>query len=230
MEKFSKKFENIIQVASGDVRRLDSVVRFSSIPIVVQELVSTHQYWVCLYSALIHHEVRPNDTHLVGQLLTSAMTHDLIEGWTGDLVRPFKYSSENLRSTIEEAEKNIFKTIPKLLRELMTPDPKISKLDHAYIKVVIKSADFLSLFQYMRREAMRGNLEIEPFYNRMINDIKNMIAIEPVSNFDAPCFYRHLYKASISVYQLCFDKAYESRTGFAFTKKKGPSVGWCKIP
>ncbi len=168
MESFSQKLQEMFDAATGDVRRLDDVVRFSSIPIVVPELVSTHQYWVALYAALIHSTIRPDDAHLMGRVMIKAVTHDLIEGWTGDFVRTFKYSSEKLRSAIAEAESDLLASLPSALQQLCTD---VDDNELAYVQDVVKAADFMSLHQYMVREWMRGNKSIGVFYDRMVNDL-----------------------------------------------------------
>lgn len=167
-DKVRVKLLSMFKAASGDVRRLDNVVRFSSIPTVVNELVSTHQYWVGLYSALLHSAIRPDDKHLLGRIMIKASTHDILEGWTGDFVRTFKYSSEKLRNAIDEAEVDLIKSLPPEIKSLYeeTEDDETE-----YIKDVVKTADFLSLQQYMFREWMLGNRTIKPFYERMINDL-----------------------------------------------------------
>jgi 5'-deoxynucleotidase YfbR-like HD superfamily hydrolase len=170
MENILENLKAMFEAATGDVRRLDDVVRFSSIPVVVHELVSTHQYWVGLYAALIHSTIRPSDKHLLGRIMTMAATHDLIEGWTGDFVRTFKYSSEKLRSAISEAEANMMASLPSALQQLCADEEDD---EHDYIMAVVKTADFMSLQQYMVREWMRGNKSVGPFYERMVSDLRH---------------------------------------------------------
>lgn len=170
MESFSQKLQKMFLAATGDVRRLDDVTRFSSVPVVVHELVSTHQYWVSLYAALIHSTIRPDDKHLMGRIMVKAATHDLIEGWTGDFVRTFKYSSRKLRSAISEAEANLLTSLPLELQRLCDDE---KDEEHEYIEAVVKVADFMSLHQYMVREVMRGNKSIRPFYDRMLIDLRS---------------------------------------------------------
>jgi len=173
MENSSQKLQSMFSAATGDVRRLDDVIRFSSIPVVVHELVSTHQYWVGLYAALIHSSIRPDDSHLLGRIMVKAATHDLIEGWTGDFVRTFKYSSEKLRSAISEAEDDLIASLPEELRNLYSQGEENDE-DQAYVDALVKAADFMALHQYMTREWMRGNRSIQVFFDRMISDLRKM--------------------------------------------------------
>ena len=65
-------WSKVLEAASGDVRRLSHVVRYSSIPISVPENVAEHSYWVSLYAILIHRTLRPKDTTLVAPWTGSA--------------------------------------------------------------------------------------------------------------------------------------------------------------
>lgn len=46
----------LLEAASSDVRRLDYVIRYSSIPVSVPEAVSTHMFWVALYAMMVHRQ------------------------------------------------------------------------------------------------------------------------------------------------------------------------------
>ncbi len=173
-------WSNVLEAASGDVRRLSSVIRYSSIPVNVPENVAEHSYWVCLYSVLIHQAVRPSDTGLIGPVLLKATVHDLAECMTGDIVRTFKYSSKSLREEINRAEEGIIRSLPGPVQVLMNDlTSNIAGDDSEYIESVVKAADFLSLHQYMVREVRRGNREITRFYTRMEEELSTMAKKSP---------------------------------------------------
>lgn len=175
MDTASSKFQKLLEAVDGDVKRLDNVIRYSSIPTIVKESVSTHSYWVSLYSVLIHRILRPRNTTLIAPILITALIHDLPECVTGDVVRTFKYSSESLKREIDEAEAGIIKNFAKPIFDLYAlRDDLVGQEERQYIKDVVKAADFMSLHQYMLREIRRGNDEIIPFYKRMEMDLKNM--------------------------------------------------------
>jgi len=174
-------WDDVLEAASGDVRRLDYVIRYSSIPVFGVESVSAHMYWVSLYSLLIHRKMMPNDLNLVGPILTKAIIHDLPEAITGDVVRTFKYSSTELKNAIDNAEEKIVERFPEPISFLFSWYEKMFTLadnghskDYEYVEAVVKAADFLSLQQYMNREWLRGNREFEPFFERMINDLNQI--------------------------------------------------------
>ena len=226
----TQDWEPVIQASLSDIRRLDDVIRYSSIPVVHHELVSTHTFWVALHAAMIHQHVNPKYTQILGPLLIGALTHDAGESVTGDVVRTFKYSSPSLKEEIDKAEEKLSEKFPWEIRQLFTLSQVDDPVTAKYIKAIIKAADFLSLFQYMRREALRRNLEIIPFYDRMVADLTDMaitnnkIAIYPgekpgaktktklktrklpygVNPFLPEDFYFDLSAAAAKVAEVCF--------------------------
>jgi 5'-deoxynucleotidase YfbR-like HD superfamily hydrolase len=156
--------------ASGDIRRLDYVYRFSSIPVVMKEQVSTHSYWVALYAAMIHDEINGPE-NLKPYILSHALVHDAPEARSGDFVRTFKYSSKELKDAIDKGEQEMMNSMPYRIRRLFDLPEHLFASEKIYIGMVIKAADFLSLKQFMVREVDKGNKEIEQFYHRMTNDL-----------------------------------------------------------
>lgn len=170
-----KDWVDVIEAASGDVRRLSHVVRYSSIPVSVPENVAEHSYWVALYAALIHHTMRPGDYEMAGAVVLNAVLHDLAECVTGDVVRTFKYSSNQLKKSIDEAEHLIVQKFPAPILGVYDLLDHIQLKNRSYVNAVVKAADFMSLLQYMVREVRRGNREIiHPFYIRMEEDLFGM--------------------------------------------------------
>jgi len=163
--------------STHECQRLDYTPRYSTIPIVTQESVSTHSYWVTVYTAMIHTALDPNDTDTLAACLTHAITHDILEGiGSGDIVRTFKYRTKALKEAIDEAENQIMEESPLSLKRLFSIvnslREKTKKSD--YINSVVKAADFMSLHNFMIREVERGNREIKPYYERMIKDLRSM--------------------------------------------------------
>lgn len=214
-------WSDLIKEATGDIRRLDHVVRFNSIPVAVHESTSTHSYWVSIYAAMIHLSMFPEDLKTLGAVIMVSIVHDAAECVTGDVVRVFKYSTPELKIEVDRAEDILVQKLlgPKI-QNLFDVASEMSKGDAtperdkvpSYVKSVVKAADFLSLFQYMRREAARGNLEIIPFYNRMMIDIHDMaITLDnTVYNSGFPSyFYQVLLNEARNVRDACFRDLYQ---------------------
>lgn len=160
------------------MRRLSAVDRFSSIPVVVKENVAEHSFWVVLYSMMIHSEVS-GPSEAIRDVLAFAAVHDLPECLTGDVVRTFKYSSIAMRAAVDAAEAKLVERLPKAILALYEA-ASAAAADLAqspngwYVNDVVKAADFLSLYQYMWRERMKGNREIDQFFLRMRRDVMTM--------------------------------------------------------
>lgn len=173
MEKKHPIWKEIVGASSGDVRRLDYVWRYSSIPALVYENTSAHSFWVTLYAAMIQNEVASDDFQTMAAVTLAACVHDLSDAVAGDVVRVFKYSSDHFRDQVNAAERKMVDRMDPKLRDLVQVSEMLtSGVGKEYVESVVKVADFMSLFQYMRREAMRGNTEIRNFYWRMVKDLK----------------------------------------------------------
>ena len=162
----------------ADVKRLDYVIRYSSIPSVYQESVSQHSYWVVLNSILIHKEICANSVNSPSielSILKKALIHDIGECVSGDLVRTFKYSNSDFKEAVDRAEQDMIdKYLPSSIKSLIQESMVGTTEDQKYVNSIVKAGDFISLFHYMNREHNRGNREIYPFVNRMKQDMKLM--------------------------------------------------------
>jgi len=166
--------------------------------------VSTHSFWVGIYSHLIYNQIFGDFDKYLSNTLSYALTHDFIEYMTGDIVRIFKYSSPSLTREIETAEKSMLQKLDQKMQYIM--DQWKTNLDNDEIKMVksiVKAADFTSLLTYMRRELMRGNREIIPFYDIMSRDLGAMTESGTVNlgeySFDLGSFYSELLNESLKV-------------------------------
>lgn len=161
---------SLIRATTDDVKRLTAVVRYSSIPVAVHENVAEHSFWVSLYAVMIARALKA-DSDVQGQVALFGTTHDLAECVSGDLVRPFKYSSPEFKRAVDRAEADMVIGLPSEVLSIMTDMDFV----HAeYVRAIVKAADWLSVYQYMRREASRGNLEIIPFFMRLVEDLKSV--------------------------------------------------------
>lgn len=170
-----------------------------------RESVSTHSFWVCFYSMLIYDKLTPKDDKLVAPILMNALMHDFVESRTGDFVRTFKYSSSVLKTEIDKAEEAEKAKFPEEVQNLysMGQASHLSDKDRILIHEIVKAADFLSLFSYMKRELIRGNGEVHPFYDIMVKDLYKMsgcsVITGTVSSFDKGMFFCHLAQEAESL-------------------------------
>jgi len=111
-------WKGLIEASTNDIRRLSAVWRFSSIPVVAYETTAEHSFYVAIYAAMIHLEANSDDERKLGAVIMNALMHDVPEAVTGDVVRPFKYSSEKLRANINEAEHDLVEKMPQRIHDL----------------------------------------------------------------------------------------------------------------
>lgn len=184
-----KAKSKITDIIAGPTSRLDFVRRYSSIPTNTTEYTSTHSFWVAFYTAIIHKEygstVVGGECVSEGHLYLKAILHDLAEAVTGDIVRPFKYATPELKKEVDRAESimadQLFpKPVKDLLGELEKKSPP-SAVDQ-YISEVVKAADFCSLYMYMRREVMTGNRLVKPFFEIMVSELEKQSKVETVAS------------------------------------------------
>lgn len=162
--------------ASKEIQRADYVWRYGTIPVITPENLSTHSYAVTAYSAMIHRSLNQNDPLTLSACLMYAIVHDMVETKSGDIVRTFKYRSQDLKEAIDEAEKEVIKEFdPKVVDLFETSNLLADQCGKPeLVKFIVKAADFMSLHSYMTRELCRGNYEILPFYGRMVSDLRGM--------------------------------------------------------
>jgi 5'-deoxynucleotidase YfbR-like HD superfamily hydrolase len=178
--KSSPDWKKFLLDDHAEIKRLNYVTRYSSIPSLYRESVSEHSYWVTLYSLLLHRQVTKaagvdSAADVEYRILKKALVHDIVESVTGDLVRTFKYSSTSLKQSVDEAEGlMVEKYMPGHIKNLIIESNNDESQDAKYMDAIVKAADFVSLFHYMHREYNRGNREIMPFLNRMKTDMKDM--------------------------------------------------------
>jgi len=94
---------NLIEINS----ELSAVQRFSQSKLATPESVLEHSGSVCLFAYFIGNQlIQEGHSIDMGQLLSKAIVHDIDECLTGDIARPIKYSSEEIRSMLNEIETN----------------------------------------------------------------------------------------------------------------------------
>ena len=185
----------------AEIKRLDYVVRYNSIPALFQESVSQHSFWVTLYSCLLHNKISGDSgsTYSELRILKKSLTHDIGECVSGDLVRTFKYSSPEFKRAVDMAEETMVeKYLPLSIKNLIKSSQSQDAEDEEYENAIVKAADFISLFHFMYREHNRGNREITPFLNRMRSDM-NRMAEKAYDGSDHGQILSGMYKSMVSL-------------------------------
>lgn len=157
--------------------RMDDIKRYQTIPLITEEKVSTHSYWVTVFAFMLHRKVHGESKPQIESLIIKkALFHDVTEFITGDVIRMFKYSNENLTREIKKAEKSVMKGIETTFSEIADISKEESVYDEkirAYIEEVVKTADVCSVYMMLKRDWIRGNRDSEQNLFMLIDDLHN---------------------------------------------------------
>lgn len=152
---------------NGPIRNLSRIFRYSSMALHEQENVAEHNFWVSWYSMQIAHWVESAYSHidfnLDWQLIYElSITHDFAECFTGDMIRPVKYSSEEFLDAYKgleaAAEHELMKVLPEPVAHAVAA-AWVAESQHKDILEVriVKMADLLSVWGKMVEEDKVGN-------------------------------------------------------------------------
>lgn len=141
--------------------RLAHIRRYSTQPVLHQESVAEHSFFVSLYAyALVNRlatdgRMTAESTYrLMRLVLLQAIVHDVDESLTGDFIRPFKYSTPEITSAIKNGTRKIMDALP-IPREMF--NAWASATDETLAGQIVKLADLWSVVMYARRELKLGN-------------------------------------------------------------------------
>lgn len=187
---------NLAELLAGDTRQMSSVIRYSSIPHGRGENVAEHSYYVVFYALLIAKDMEKEGYKIdYYKLLVSAIIHDLDEAITGDIIRPVKYSSEQLRDMLGEVA-NIYcrHTLRKLdleeaekLYDLWerARDPKTVEGQ------ILQVCDMLSVISYCIERIRAGNSFMQTIlrgaYENFLKNLKTPVYLKYKDQIDALC-------------------------------------------
>lgn len=220
-----KSWTSLLHATSGDIRRASSTWRYSSIPVCQYENLMEHTGYVAAFGAMIAQQLYGIHAPVIGAVLMKAVTHDLDECVTGDVVRTFKYSDQALKKEIDRAGAALVSQMEPETQDLFSAADEMIRLsgDPDGVKAIVKAADFVSLFQYMRREAALHNFEIIPYFARMVVDLQSMASA--AGRGELAGLYSAMASEAGMIAESCFGEAYHSdywrRRVKAPTKKAG---------
>lgn len=175
---------NVKEMLLGTITNLRNIVRYSNMRRLHNESVAEHSYYVALYTLIIANSLKNHGETLdMAKALGMALAHDLEEGFSGDIINPFKCCSANLQSEIHgTAAPMIIEMANRMkvpeLYHLWNPIPpskynsgevSIDKTEYQYgvdsreistEALVVKFADYLSSVSYVLQELMMGNRSV----------------------------------------------------------------------
>jgi len=180
---FHEAHELLTKWMDSPMDRMALVYRYSSFPQHQRESVAEHTYFVMQLSWILaqHIEERENDGDGATMidyalLLEKGLFHDIDESITGDIIRPFKYSSMKLneemtRASIKVLEEN-YSELPgggSILMDRWRTAKDLISLEGR----IIDFADVWSVWLYLRREVALGNRAAATHLNIVAKRIEN---------------------------------------------------------
>lgn len=160
-------------------RNLAHVVRFNNRPQHFPESVAEHSYYVAYFALLLCKVMTKHNLEVdTTKVLQMALIHDSEEGFSGDILNPFKHYNDRVFEAIREVNKEmideVFADLPdNLAKELI----QIWKEENAATSLeaqVVKVADKLSLLSKCFEEIKAGNLYFKEIYSRELKELSNL--------------------------------------------------------
>lgn len=157
---------DIRSALNGTTRRLSHIRRYSSIPVIRGENVAEHSWQVAWYSYLIAIDLWEDGVTLdLAALLAKAVSHDVSEAASGDIIRSYKYGSDEMLAATRAAD---LANMVNLARELGLPagDNELM-MAWRYAKdgttegEIITFADLLCVVGYCVEERHLGNQNMD---------------------------------------------------------------------
>ncbi|HSX57680.1 MAG TPA: YfbR-like 5'-deoxynucleotidase [Candidatus Saccharimonadales bacterium] len=160
-------------------RNLAHVKRFNNRPLLFGESVAEHSFYVAHYTQLLCWLLESKKIKIDTQKAVSmALIHDSEEGFSGDILNPFKHFNDKIASAIAEVNEEtielMFEELPKELSgeliELWHEEQKRVSIESQVVKV----ADSLSLLSKCFEEMEAGNSNFHGIYKREISNLNKL--------------------------------------------------------
>ncbi len=160
-------------------RNLAHVKRFNNRPLLFPESVAEHSFYVAHFTQLICWLLAKQKIAVDTQkAISMALIHDSEEGFSGDILNPFKHFNDKIAAAIREVNEEtvglMFEELPKeLSAELIDLWHEEQKRDSLESQVV-KLADGLSLISKCFEEIEAGNSTFHEIYRKQFKEINSI--------------------------------------------------------
>lgn len=160
-------------------RNLAHVRRFNNRPLLFSESVAEHSFYVAHFAQILILLLKKRGTKVDSEkTLSMALVHDSEEGFSGDILNPFKHFNEKIARAIAEVNEEtvgmMFEELPaevsKKFIELWHEEQKRDSIESQIVKV----ADSLSLISKCFEEIEAGNSFFQEIYKREITRLKSL--------------------------------------------------------
>jgi len=145
--------------------RLSNTIRWNGLNRIKDETVAHHSHTVSIFSMIIAEEVFGEDDSVKLQVLSYAVLHDYDEIFTGDILSPVKYNELNGIDLREEIDRFVDHKVSQKFPDNTATDlmfrKYLQKNFPSYIYRLVKIADWLSMYHYIKKEITLGNKGVE---------------------------------------------------------------------
>lgn len=166
---------DLAQAVHGRLRRMHHIARYSSIPVIKQELVSTHSWQMAMLGLLIGYDLNEEEPHTVdvGEIVKRCVVHDLSEAMSGDIIRTYKHGTRAMEEACEAAD---IQNMHKLTREFgWVGDHVEDKWRHAKDSTlegqIVILCDAVCVVTYCAEEVRMGNEHMRHVPDDIFNDV-----------------------------------------------------------
>lgn len=160
-------------------RNLAHVGRFNNRPVTFSESVAEHSYYVAHFVQLICFLLEKKKVEIdTKKAIAMALIHDSEEGFSGDILNPFKHFNDKIAAAIREVNKEtihlMFEDLPKNISnnfiDLWQEEQKRQSIESQVVKV----ADSLSLISKCYEEIEVGNHFFHEIYKKELKNLKSL--------------------------------------------------------
>lgn len=161
-------------------RNLAHVRRFNNRPLLFPESVAEHSFYVAHFTQMICWLLEQKKVSIdAKKAISMALIHDSEEGFSGDILNPFKHFNEKIASAIREVNEEtvglMFEDLPNQLSEDLIDLWHEEQKRQSIESQVVKLADSLSLISKCFEEIESGNSNFHEIYRK---EIKNISALK----------------------------------------------------
>ena len=149
-----------------DFYNLKNLVRFNNKMRVKNESVAEHSYFVALYTEMIcEHFNFTSDQKL--KALRYALYHDVPEIWLSDIPHNVKAQNKELERCMQALEE-------KCIDENLPSHKDVFECD-SFTKLIVDTADIISVIVYVETEKSLGNETLDEIYYSAIERYENIM-------------------------------------------------------
>ena len=160
-------------------RNLAHVTRYNNRPQHFPETVAEHSFYVAYFSLIICSLLEKKEIKInTKKTLSMALIHDAEEGFSGDILNPFKHYNEKVYQAIREVNREMigemFVELPTDLQKEFVGLWNQENSAETIESQVVKTADKLQLLSKSFEEIQAGNTYFEEIYKRELKKLKEL--------------------------------------------------------